>query len=64
MITLHVMFFHYFPYCNLASLHGDMQMTLFYLLSGFVLTLSYGRVEWRAATVRAEPRAVTGPCTT
>merc|ERR1719319_1317851 len=31
-------------------------MTLFYLRSGFVLTLSYGREEWRATTLKADPQ--------
>ena len=56
LVSLHVMVFHYFPFANLDSLHGDMQMTLFYLLSGFVLTLSYGREEWRATTLKADPQ--------
>ena len=57
LASLHVLFFHYFLCWNGAlvcdwkqphaiTISGSLEIPLFFLLSGFTLSLAYGRTSW------------------
>ena len=49
LAALHVMFFHFLlPFLHLQ---GSMEMPTFYLLSGFTLTMAYGRKEEKKTSI-------------
>ena len=48
LAALHVLFFHYLLFSlgtNKINISGSLEMPLFFLLSGFTLSLAYGRTK-------------------
>ena len=49
LAALHVLFFHYLLFSlgtNEINISGSLEMPLFFLLSGFTLSLAYGKTTW------------------
>ena len=56
LLAFHIMAFHAFIYLKPPSvnitlmLYGQVDMPLFFLLSGFSLTIAYGKTLWNGST--------------
>lgn len=64
LAALHILFFHAFWYStHRTNLFAQVHMPLFFLLSGFSLTLGYGRTKYKRTTLCCGPCAATEEAT-
>jgi len=50
LISIHVMAHHYFQRFTFINIQGQLEMNMFYILSGFCLTLGYGKTLWKGTS--------------